>query len=67
LLDDVLSELDKTRCHKLIETAASIGQVFITSTNEHALDELSVISPNLRKFFIKQGRIERVEDAAKIN
>jgi DNA replication and repair protein RecF len=67
LLDDVLSELDKNRCHKLIEAAAGTGQVFITSTNEHALDGLSVDSSNLRKFFVKQGRIERVEDAAKIN
>jgi DNA replication and repair protein RecF len=67
LLDDVLSELDKNRCHKLIEAAAGTGQVFITSTNEHALDGLSVVSSNLRKFFVKQGRIERVEDEAKIN
>jgi DNA replication and repair protein RecF len=67
LLDDVLSELDNDRCHKLIEAAAGTGQVFITSTNEQALDGLSVVSTNLRKFFVKQGRIERVEDATKIN
>ncbi len=67
LLDDVLSELDEYRCRRLLEVASNIGQVFITSTNEHALDGLSVVSANPRKFFVKQGRIERVEDAAQIN
>jgi DNA replication and repair protein RecF len=67
LLDDVLSELDKSRCHRLLEAAAKTGQVFITSTNENALDGLSVVSANPRKFFVKQGRIERVEDSAQIN
>lgn len=67
LLDDVLSELDENRCRRLLEATANTGQVFITSTNEHALDGLSVVSANPRKFFVKQGRIERVEDAAQIN
>ena len=67
LLDDVLSELDEYRCRRLLEAVANTGQVFITSTNEHALDGLSVVSANPRKFFVKQGRIERVEDSAKIN
>jgi DNA replication and repair protein RecF len=67
LLDDVLSELDEHRCRRLVEAAASAGQVFITSTNEHALDGLSVASAKPRKFFVKQGRIERVEDAEQIN
>jgi DNA replication and repair protein RecF len=67
LLDDVLSELDEYRCRRLLEAAANTGQVFITSTNVHALDGLSVVSANPRKFFVKQGRIERVEDATQIN
>jgi DNA replication and repair protein RecF len=67
LLDDVLSELDNYRCRRLLEAVANTGQVFITSTDEHALDGLSVASANPRKFFVKQGRIERVEDAAQIN
>jgi DNA replication and repair protein RecF len=67
LLDDVLSELDDCRCRRLLEAVANTGQVFITSTNEHALDGLSVVLANPRKFFVKQGRIERVEDAAQIN
>jgi DNA replication and repair protein RecF len=67
LLDDVLSELDENRCRRLIEATTNTGQVFITSTDEHALDGLSVASANPRKFFVRQGRIERVEDATYIN
>jgi DNA replication and repair protein RecF len=67
LLDDVLNELDEYRCRRLLEAVANTGQVFITSTDEHALDGLSVASANPRKFFVRQGRIERVEDAAQIN
>jgi len=67
LLDDVLGELDEYRCRRLLEAAANTGQVFITSTDEHALDGLSLTSANPRKFFVKQGRIEHVEDAVQIN
>jgi DNA replication and repair protein RecF len=67
LLDDVLSELDENRCRRLLEATANTGQVFITSTDEHALDGLSIASANPRKFFVRQGKIERVEDAAQIN
>ncbi len=67
LLDDVLSELDEYRCRKLLDAASKTGQVFITSTDEHIFDRLSVASTNARKFFVRQGKIERVEDAAQIN
>jgi DNA replication and repair protein RecF len=64
LLDDVLSELDEQRSKRLLEATAAVGQVFITSTDERALDRLSAASANLRKFFVRQGKIERVENAA---
>jgi len=67
LLDDILSELDECRCRRLLEAVANTGQVFITSTDEHALDGLSVVLANPRKFFVKQGKIERVEDTTQIN
>jgi DNA replication and repair protein RecF len=67
LLDDVLSELDEYRSRRLLEAVANTGQVFITSTDEHALEGLSVASANPRKFFVRQGRVERVENAAQIN
>ncbi|MBN1398343.1 MAG: DNA replication/repair protein RecF [Bacteroidetes bacterium] len=68
LLDDVLSELDEKRCNKLIKSAVCKGQVFITSTDKHALNGLSPdVIANVRKYLIKRGRIERVEEEAKIN
>ncbi len=66
LLDDVFSELDQHRSKCLLETAANIGQTFVTSTDEHAHNWMSVASANMRKFFVKEGKIERVEDETHI-
>lgn len=66
LLDDVFSELDQHRSKCLLETAANIGQTFVTSTDEHAHNWMSVASSNMRKFFVKEGKIERVEDETHI-
>jgi len=63
LLDDVLSEMDGRRSQQLLEATAELGQVFITSTDERALKWTPVVSSQPRKFFIKQGNIDRVEDA----
>ena len=62
LLDDVLSEMDGRRSQQLLEATAELGQVFITSTDERALKWTPVVSSHPRKFFIKQGNIDRVED-----
>jgi DNA replication and repair protein RecF len=66
LLDDILSEMDGRRSQRLLETIAELGQVFMTSTDERALSWNPVISSHPRKFFIRQGAITRVEDAAHI-
>ena len=66
LLDDVLSEMDGRRSQRLLETIAELGQVFITSTDERALNWIPIVSSNPRKFFVRQGTINRVEDAAYI-
>jgi DNA replication and repair protein RecF len=62
LLDDVLSELDMVRSQRLLEVTADLGQIFMTSTDERALDWLPVAKAAPRKFFIKQGSVERVEE-----
>jgi len=67
LLDDVLSEMDRPRSQRLLEETAKLGQVFITSTDERALNWEQVISSNPRKFFVRQGNIDRVENVAYIN
>jgi DNA replication and repair protein RecF len=66
LLDDVLSELDKERSQKLLETASGYGQTFITSTSEHELNWIPVASANPRRFMIRKGEIESVEDAVSV-
>jgi len=53
LLDDVLSDLDQVRKEKLIDYLQSLGQVFIT-TSEEDLDK-----KDIDKFEIKNGNIER--------
>ena len=67
LLDDVLSEIDGRRSQQLLETTSRLGQVFITSTDEKALNWNPIVSSNPRKFFVKQGNIDRVENAAYIH
>jgi DNA replication and repair protein RecF len=62
LLDDVLSEMDGRRSQRLLEATAELGQVFITSTDERALKWTPVVSSDPRKFFIKQGKIDCVEN-----
>ena len=63
LLDDVLSEMDGQRSQRLLEATAALGQVFITSTDERALNWTALASSHPRKFFIRQGTIDRVENA----
>jgi DNA replication and repair protein RecF len=66
LLDDVLSEMDGRRSQRLLERIAELGQVFLTSTDERALNWMPVLSARPRKFFVRQGTIDRVEEAADI-
>jgi recombinational DNA repair ATPase RecF len=54
--------MDGRRSQQLLEATAELGQVFITSTDERALKWMPVVSSHPRKFFIKQGNIDRVED-----
>jgi DNA replication and repair protein RecF len=67
LMDDVLSELDKDRAQRLLAETSSLGQIFITSTDERVFTWLPSAASATRKIFIKQGRIERVEDTKTIH
>jgi DNA replication and repair protein RecF len=67
LLDDVLSEMDGHRSQRLLEATATLGQVFITSTDERAINWTQVISSDPKKFYIRQGNIDRVESGPYIN
>ena len=52
-----------SRSQKLLEATAELGQVFLTSTDERALNWIPLAASRPRKFFIKQGAIDRVENA----
>jgi DNA replication and repair protein RecF len=67
LLDDVLSEMDGYRSQRLLEIIAELGQTFITSTDERALNLAPVISSNPRKFIVRQGNIDCVKDTTQIH
>ena len=47
ILDDVFSELDKTRQNKLLETLKDNNQVFITTTSIDDIDELLIRNSNI--------------------
>lgn len=63
LLDDVLSELDLKRGQRLLEATSELGQIFITTTDERAIDRIPVTSATPKKFYVKKGSIDRIENA----
>lgn len=67
LLDDVFSELDIQRSQRLIEIASDCGQLFITATDERTLQWTPLASAVPKKFYVRQGTIEHVENATPIH
>lgn len=58
LLDDVFSELDKVRCHKLLEFLPSNIQVFISATHIH--EEMDDIDRDYSCWKVDSGKVENV-------
>ncbi|MDP4219270.1 MAG: DNA replication and repair protein RecF [Bacteroidota bacterium] len=61
LLDDVFSELDAARSHRLLQLIASgrFGQTFISSTTRENFDEMIDFSSNQHRLFVvASGKIE---------
>lgn len=54
ILDDVLSELDKTNQENLLKYLTNLNQVFITSTNK-------ITNENINYYFINKTNIEKGE------
>lgn len=54
MVDDLGLSLDKTRCQKLLHRLTSMGQVFLTTTNEHLLNGLTV---SQKTFSIRKGQV----------
>lgn len=62
LLDDAFSELDSQRVQGLLANTADFGQVFLTATDDTNVDWKTVSNAIPRRFFVRQGCIERIED-----
>lgn len=58
LLDDVFSELDERRARSLLETVSSLGQTFITTTDERVFHGAVEWNELNRKFYVEQGAVK---------
>ena len=55
LLDDVFTELDENRTRKLLSLIDSLGQSFITTTDEHVFQNTIRWDDTRRKFSVLNG------------
>jgi DNA replication and repair protein RecF len=55
LLDDVFSELDDNRSHRLMQFIPELGQTFITSTGLSPFDQAIVFENRNRKILVQGG------------
>jgi len=63
LLDDVFSELDEHRAGRLLELAGTLGQVFITATDDRAFSADFQWNTDHRRFLVEQGTVRHHEQA----
>ncbi len=61
LLDDVFSELDEHRSRFLLTTAASLGQTFITTTDEAVFRNVIRWDGTHRKFYVEAGTVKNAQ------
>ncbi|MCI0707382.1 MAG: DNA replication/repair protein RecF [Ignavibacteriae bacterium] len=61
LLDDVFSELDEHRSHRLLNMVGQLGQTFITSTSEQVFAGALESNSGAKRFFVKQGVVTNEE------
>ncbi len=57
LLDDVMTELDYTRATRAIQTAAALGQTFITATDMLSFDEKMIDMKEARFHSVREGSV----------
>lgn len=62
LFDDVFSELDEHRSKRLLSVVESLGQTFITTTDDHVFAG-TVWSGDRKKFLIRNGSVLKEENA----
>ena len=64
LLDDVFSELDEHRSHKLLAYVEELNQTFVTSTTPHLFDHLLLRSGKHKLFMIENGALAEQRTSA---
>jgi DNA replication and repair protein RecF len=67
LLDDVFSELDEPRSQKLLALTDSLGQTFITSTDEKKFLGSVPKAGYPATYFVRQGSVSRAKSATVTN
>ena len=67
LLDDVFSELDGPRSEKLLAMTATLGQTFITSTDDRRFSEGMQHRNDFARYYVHQGTVKFAEPAVFTN
>ncbi len=67
LLDDIFSELDEHRAQKLLDLTPTLGQIFLTTTDERVFPQSFDWNQENRKMYVKQGTVSHAEADALIH
>ena len=67
LLDDIFTELDRHRSERLLTLTESIGQAFITTTNESVFPSDFNWSGANKRFFVRKGTVDHANTASVTN
>jgi DNA replication and repair protein RecF len=67
LLDDVFTELDRHRSERLLSLTESVGQAFITTTNDSVFPSDFSWSETNKRFFVRKGTVNYADAAGFTN
>jgi DNA replication and repair protein RecF len=63
LLDDLFSELDRHRSHRILNLIADLGQVIVTATDEQVFQTSIKWSDCNRRYIVDRGTCTRIREA----
>ncbi len=67
LLDDVFTELDHNRSERLLALTESVGQAFITTTNDSVFPADFSWSDTNKRFFVRKGTVDHADTSGLTN
>ncbi len=67
LLDDIFTELDRHRSERLLTLTESVGQAFITTTNEAVFPSDFNWSGTNKRFFVRKGTVDHAKAVSLTN